>query len=180
MFHDPRMRLLVVRRMFEQRFRGPCPKNKSVDQLRGMEGQRVKRRYKELAGKYGVPWDGRFYDAGRWERADPVNRAISAGTSCLYGIVEAAILTAGYSPAIGFLHSGRDRSFVYDVADLYKDELVLGLCFELARDRGDAAETLIRHRLRDVFRRDRLLERLIPDIERLLAPPEPEEEGKRR
>ncbi|GBC61451.1 CRISPR-associated helicase/endonuclease Cas3 [Desulfonema ishimotonii] len=172
MYNEPKQRLAVVRRMFEIRFRKPCPRNKSIGQLRGMEGSRVKKYYRELSGKYGVEWDGRLYDQSRWDRANTINRVISVGTSCLYGIAEAAILTAGYSPAIGFLHSGKDRSFVYDIADLYKEELVFPLCFELVRDNEPAAESLIRHHLRDVFKKTRFLERLIPDIEEILRPVE--------
>ncbi len=169
MYHDPFLRLAVVRRMFERRFQAPCPKNKSVDQLRGMEGQRVKKRYKMLAQEYGVPWDGRFYDPDNWDKANVINRVISVATSCLYGIVEAAILTAGYSPAVGFLHSGKPLSFVYDIGDLYKDEMVLPLAFELVKEHDSSAETMIRHQLRDQFKKSKFLSRVIPDIETLLA-----------
>ena len=141
-----------------------------MDQLRGMEGQRVKKRYKELAEKYGIPWDGRFYDPAKWQKADAINRVISTATSCMYGIVEAAILTAGYSPAIGFLHSGKPLSFVYDIADLYKDAIALPLCFELVKEHQEVAESMVRHRLRDVFRKERFLETLIPSIEKILEP----------
>ncbi len=170
MYHDTQQRLVVVRRMFEKRFQTPCPTNKSVEQLRGMEGQRVKRRYKALAEEYGIPWSGRFYDVHNWEKADPINRAISVGTSCLYGIVEAAILTAGYSPAVGFLHSGGALSFVYDIGDLYKDTEVLPLAFELTRQHGNNAEVKLRHQLRDHFKKTRFLAQVIPDIEALLVP----------
>lgn len=172
MYHEPKQRLAVVRRMFEIRFKQPCPKNKSIEQLRGMEGRRVRKRYGELSEKYKVEWDGRFYDPNKWDTANTINRVISVGTSCLYGIVEAAILTAGYSPAIGFLHTGKARSFVYDIGDLYKDELVLPLCFQLVRDHEPVAETLVRHQLREVFRKGRLLEVLIPGIEQILSPVE--------
>ncbi len=177
MFLDPKQRLAVVRRMFEIRFKTVSPKNKSINQLRSMEAHRVKKQYRTLSEKFGVSWNGRFYDTGNWENADVINRVISSGTSCLYGIVEAAILTAGYSPAIGFLHSGKDRSFVYDIADLYKDGMVLPLCFELVKENELSAETMIRHKLRDVFKNERFLETLIPDIERIL---EPIEKGKQK
>lgn len=168
MYHDAAQKLIVVRRMFERRFQEPCPRNKSVEQLRGMEGQRVKKNYQALAKKYELPWNGRFYDQNNWQRADTINRVISVGTSCLYGIVEAAILTAGYSPAVGFLHSGKPLSFVYDIGALYKDEIILPLAFELTKQHGEAAETMIRHQLRDQFKQNKLLSRVIPDIEAVL------------
>lgn len=168
MYHEAAQRLIVVRRMFERRFQESCPRNKSVEQLRGMEGQRVKKNYKALAKKYEIPWNGRFYDQNNWQSADTINRVISVGTSCLYGIVEAAILTAGYSPAVGFLHSGKPLSFVYDIGDLYKDEIILPLAFELTKQHGEPAETMMRHQLRDQFKKSKLLSRVIPDIEAML------------
>ncbi len=46
----------VVRRMFEIRFGEKPPDRRSVDQLRGIEGARVKKMYELLAKQYGVPW----------------------------------------------------------------------------------------------------------------------------
>lgn len=40
---DPQLRLRVVRKMFEMRFSAPPPKNRSIEQLRGIEGVRVKK-----------------------------------------------------------------------------------------------------------------------------------------
>ena len=106
----------------QKRFSEPIPANATFDTLRGLEGARVRRIYKELAEKYGVNWKGRRYDQGRWDYADPVNRALSAANSLLYGVCYSAIVSAGYSPAIGFIHTGKMLSFVYDVADLYKTD----------------------------------------------------------
>jgi len=47
---------------------------------------------------------------------DVTNRCLSSATACLYGLSEAAILAAGYAPAIGFHHRGKPQSFFYDVA----------------------------------------------------------------
>ncbi|MFP1557300.1 CRISPR-associated endonuclease Cas1 [Escherichia coli] len=71
-------------------------------------------------------------DPKDWEKGDVVNRCISAATSCLYGISEAAVLAAGYAPAIGFIHSGKPLSFVYDIADIIKFDLVVPKAFEIA------------------------------------------------
>lgn len=98
---DDDLRLKVVRKMYELRFREPPPARRSVEQLRGIEGSRVRATYALLAKQYGVKWHGRNYDPKDWEKGDVVNRCISAATSCLYGISEAAILAAGYAPAIG-------------------------------------------------------------------------------
>lgn len=129
---DPAARLRVVRKMYALRFGETPPERRSVDQLRGIEGQRVRRAYELLAQKHGVAWKRRSYDPGDWDRADIPNRCLSAATSCIHGLAEAAVLAAGYAPAIGFLHTGKPRSFVYDIADLWKLDTVVPEAFRIA------------------------------------------------
>src|SRR5437879_12180338 len=111
--------------MYRRRFQEDAPSRRSVDQLRGIEGARVREMYKRIAQKFGVEWKSRNYDRSQWDAADIPNRCLSSATACLYGLSEAAILAAGYAPAIGFLHRGRPQSFVYDVADVYKFDTVV-------------------------------------------------------
>lgn len=184
---DPDLRLKVVRRMFEMRFGEPVPERRSIDQLRGIEGGRVKTLYQAMAAQHGVSWRGRRYDPSDFDTSDMPNKCLSAATSCLYGITEAAVLAAGYAPAIGFLHTGKPQSFVYDVADVYKFETVAPLAFEIAgkvsKGRLDGpVEGHVRRACRDAFRRTNLLSRLIPGIEEMLAgagvaPPSPPEDS---
>lgn len=176
---DEEARLKVVRRMYALRFGEEAPSRRSVDQLRGIEGARVRELYRQFAERHGVTWDGRRYDPGEWSGADVVNRCLSSATAALYGITEAAVLAAGYAPAIGFLHSGKPQSFVYDIADILKFETVVPEAFRVAsavqrnrlldgrRVEDPVAET--RRRCRDAFRRGNVLERLIPLIEEVLA-----------
>ena len=128
---DEEARLRVVRRMYALRFGEEAPARRSVDQLRGIEGARVREMYKLLAQRHGIGWEGRRYDPNDWSGADLVNRCLSAATAALYGLSEAAILAAGYAPAIGFLHSGKPQSFVYDLADLFKFETVVPEAFRV-------------------------------------------------
>lgn len=179
---DPEARLRVVRKMFEIRFGEPAPQRRSVEQLRGLEGVRVRALYERLASRYGVTWKSRRYDASDWERGDLPNRCLSAATACLYGITEAAILAAGYAPAIGFLHTGKPLSFVYDIADLFKFETVVPIAFQVAARNAPVPEQAVRHGCRDAFRQTRVLRRLIPTIEEVLAaggvePPLPPEDA---
>ena len=104
-----------------------------------------------------------------WRSADPVNRALSAANSCLYGLCHAAILSSGYSPAIGFIHTGKQLSFVYDIADLYKAELTIPLAFHIAKDPPPDLERSVRLSLRDIFRESKLVQRIIPDIRLVLG-----------
>jgi CRISPR-associated protein Cas1 len=166
---DEDARLKVVRKMYEMRFGEKPPERRSVDQLRGIEGARVKRLYVNFAARFGVEWRGRDYDPSAWDMSDIPNRCLSSATACLYGLAEAAILAAGYAPAIGFLHTGKPQSFVYDIADVFKFETVVPTAFRVAAERPANPEREVRIACRDAFRQSRLLERLIPAIEDLLA-----------
>jgi CRISPR-associated protein Cas1 len=166
---DDELRLKVVRRMYALRFGEEPPAKRSVEQLRGIEGARVREIYKQLARKYGVEWRGRNYDAETWESGDVANRCLSSATACLYGITEAAILAAGYAPAIGFVHTGKPQSFVYDIADIVKFDTVVPVAFEQAAKSPREAERVVRLACRNVFRETKLLERLIPLIEDVLS-----------
>lgn len=166
---EPDLRLKVVRKMFEMRFGEPAPQRRSIDQLRGIEGARVRASYKVFAKKYGVEWHGRRYDPKNWDAGDIVNQCISAATSCLYGVTEAAVLAAGYAPAIGFLHSGKPLSFVYDIADIVKFDTVIPIAFKVAANRSQYPDREVRLACREIFRSSRLLGRLIPLIEGVLA-----------
>ena len=123
-----------------------------------------------LAQRHGVSWNRRAYDIGDWDVADtPIS-----GDSCLHGLSEAAVLAAGYAPAVGFLHSGRPLSFVYDVADLFKFETVGPAAFEIAGEAAkgkleESPERAVRRACRDAFRKSTLLERIIPTIEDVLS-----------
>jgi len=179
---DDDARLKVVRALYEYRFKEEAPQRRSVQQLRGIEGARVRTLYKMMAQQHGVNWNSRNYDREDWNAADLPNRCLSAATSCLYGVTEAAVLAAGYAPAVGFLHTGKPLSFVYDIADLYKFETVIPIAFSVAAKPGPNPEREVRHLCRDIFRKTRILDRIIPDIETLLAKgglerPEPPEEA---
>lgn len=178
---DESLRLKVVRKMFELRFGEPAPARRSVEQLRGIEGARVRKTYELLAKQYGVQWHGRRYDPKDWERGDTVNQCISAATSCLYGITEAAILAAGYAPAIGFIHTGKPLSFVYDIADIIKFDTVVPIAFRIAARQPHTPDRDVRIACREAFRSSKTLQTLIPLIETVLAageitpPPPPDD-----
>ena len=105
-----------------------------------------------------------------------MNRALSAANSCLYGVCHAAILSIGYSPALGFIHTGKQLSFVYDIADLYKVELTIPLAFRTTAENPQDLERHVRLQCRDVFRESRLIQRIIPDIRQALGDGGEEEE----
>lgn len=165
---DKDLRLQVVMRMYRMRFADPLPDGLTLQQIRGKEGIRVRETYAKASEETGVPWTGRSYKRDDWSKSDPVNRALSAGNACLYGICHAAIISLGYSPGLGFIHTGKQLSFVYDIADLYKAELIIPLAFRIAATTTSNLETEVRRACRDSFRQTRLLERIVDDIEKTL------------
>jgi CRISP-associated protein Cas1 len=166
---DDAARLKVVRRMYSLRFKEEPPERRSVQQLRGIEGVRVRKMYELLAKQFGVTWRHRNYDHTQWGSGDLPNRCLSSATACLYGLAEAAILAAGYAPAIGFIHTGKPQSFVYDIADIFKFETVVPAAFRIAARKPGNPEREVRLACRDSFRQSRLLDRIIPTIEEVLA-----------
>ncbi|MBV5307476.1 MAG: type I-E CRISPR-associated endonuclease Cas1 [Desulfobulbaceae bacterium] len=166
---DDAARLKVVRKMYELRFHEKPPEKRSVEQLRGIEGVRVRKLYELLAKQFKVTWVRRNYDHTSWGSGDIPNRCLSAATACMYGICEAAILAAGYAPAVGFIHTGKPQSFVYDIGDIFKFETVVPVAFRIAGRNPSNPEREVRLACRDAFRQSGLLKRIIPTIEQVLA-----------
>ncbi|MDX3247100.1 type I-E CRISPR-associated endonuclease Cas1e [Streptomyces sp. ME18-1-4] len=166
---DPQRRLDVATRMYEKRFgEDTVPESTTLAQLRGMEGQRMKALYRLLAQKHGIGRFRRNYHPDQWHQQDPVNLALSAANTCLYGIVHAALLALGCSPALGFVHTGTQHAFVYDIADLYKADTTLPLAFSLHQSPNPEQEA--RRKFREDLRLIRLLPRIVHDLQTLLTP----------
>ncbi|MFD5475392.1 type I-E CRISPR-associated endonuclease Cas1e [Streptomyces sp. NPDC127105] len=166
---DPTRRLDVAIHMYRKRFGDTdLPGTITLDQLRGMEGQRMKALYKLLAQQHGIGRFRRNYHPDQWHTQDPVNLALSAANTCLYGIVHAALLALGLSPALGFVHTGTQHAFVYDIADLYKAKTTLPLAFALHQSTNPEQEA--RRRFREDLRLLRLLPRIVHDVQALLTP----------
>ena len=170
---DPEKRMQVVLRMYRHRFGEELPLDLSLEQIRGLEGVRVRQAYAAASHLYGVPWSGRRYDRTDWGAADPVNRALSTANACLNGLCHAAIVSGGYSPALGFIHTGKQLSFVYDIADLYKVDITIPLAFRVTAESEKDLEARTRRACRDLFHERKLLAHILPDIDALLnIPPE--------
>lgn len=161
---DEQSRKGVARRMYQLRFKEDVSPDVSMDQLRGMEGIRVRKRYSELAKDHGVEWKGRAYDQDSWSSGNPLNRALSVANACLYGVCHAAIVSIGLSPALGFVHRGKMLSFVYDVADFYKTDITVPVAFKFCSAPLGSLETEVRRATRDVMHEKDLISRILPDI----------------
>lgn len=162
---DPKLRLQVVLRMYRMRFSEPLEEDLTLRQIRGKEGVRVREAYARASRETGVPWQGRAYRRDVWGSADPVNRALSAANSCLYGICQAGILAVGLSPALGFIHTGKMLSFVYDIADLYKTKVSIPIAFQETARGLENIETRVRQACRDTLNEQRLLKQIVLDLE---------------
>ena len=165
---DPVSRGEVVRRMYEKRFGEKIELATSIEAIRGKEGYRVRAAYQRTALEFGVDWKGRNYDPRDWDGGDPLNRGLSAASACLNGLVQAAIVSAGYSAAVGFIHTGKMLSFVYDVADLYKIDMLVPLVFKIVSISVGDVERRVRKACRVELHERKLLDRILPDIREVL------------
>ncbi len=167
---NPKKALEVARRLFCYRIPAEALEGKTLKEMMGLEGRRTRDLYDCKAREYGVGWKGRSYIPGKFELSDITNRILTASNSALYGIVSAAIHGLGYSPHLGFIHSGSPLPFVYDIADLYKERLCVDLAFGMTRELGGHYD---RGRISAEFRErvldSRLLERLAPDMAAVLG-----------
>ncbi len=165
---DPEKHGEVVLRMYRKRFGGQLDPSLSLSQVRGHEGARMRRAYAQASRATGVAWSGRRYDRASWSASDPINRGLSAANALLNGLCHAAIVSGGYSPGLGFIHTGKQLSFVYDVADLYKTEITIPVAFQVAAESTEQIDSRVRAACRELFRESRLLERILPDIDEIL------------
>lgn len=180
---NSKRRIAVAREMYLIRFADEDVVGLTMQQLRGREGARVRNVYREQSKLTGVPWKRRDYEVDDFDASDLINQALSAANSCLYGVVHAAVVALGCSPGLGVVHTGHDRSFVYDIADLYKAETSIPIAFECAaivkanedEVAGSELSSMVRRRMRDAFTRLRLVERIVADVKRLLAEEEDSE-----
>jgi len=169
---NTRKHLDVVRKMYQLRFPDENVAHLTMQQLRGREGSRVRNVYRAYAKETGVAWSGRVYNPDDFSSGDAVNQALSAGHACLYGLAHAVIVALGCAPGLGFIHVGHERSFVYDIADLYKSEITIPIAFQTAAEAPEDLPAIVRRRVRDAMVSARILERMVHDIRWLLSPAE--------
>jgi CRISPR-associated protein Cas1 len=165
---NTRSRLTVARMMYQMRFPGENVSKLTMQQLRGREGSRVRSVYRKMSQKTGVVWNGREYDPDDFSIGTPVNKALSAAHACLYGVAHSVIVALGCSPGLGFVHTGHERSFVYDIADLYKADITIPISFEVAVQEPDDIGAVTRRAVRDAIADGHILERMAKDIRSLL------------
>jgi CRISPR-associated protein Cas1 len=165
-----RSRVDVARKMYQIRFPDENVSNLTMQQLRGREGARVRKIYRLYADKYKLSWKRREYDPEDFENSDPVNQALSAANVALYGIIHSVVAALGLSAGLGFVHTGHELSFIYDVADLYKTEYSIPTAFEVAAScsHDDDIGSITRLKMRDAFKGGNLIRKAVEDLQYLL------------
>ena len=164
-----KQRTQVARRMFAIRFPEEDVSDMRIDQLRGMEGKRVRSIYERMGMEYGVTWKGRRYNPTQWDLADGINKAISAANASLYALCTSIVCSLGYVPQLGFVHDSGTLPFVFDIADLYKHETTLPAAFQTLSVNPDASSDQVLTLLKARIEQTRLLKRIPNDIKELLA-----------
>jgi len=166
---NTRKRLAVARKMYQMRFEGEDVSTLTMQQLRGREGARIRQLYRKMSKETGVPWKQRDYDPKNFQKGDPVNQALTLANACMYGLAHAAIVSLGISPGLGFVHTGHERAFVFDLADLYKAQYSIPVAFRITAQEPENLEGEIRREMRNQFVKGRLLAQMIKDIHYLLS-----------
>lgn len=162
--------------MYQMRFDNEDVSNLTMQQLRGREGARVRSIYRKESKAIGVPWTGREYDPDDFASGTPINQALSAAAhTALYGLVYSVIVALGLSPGLGFVHTGHDLSFVYDIADLYKADVTIPISFKIA-SKPDVEDIGRETRLavRDAFVDGKIMEKITRDLYNLMGEGEQE------
>lgn len=162
-------RLEVARRMYALRF-GEIVRTRDVEVLRGMEGGRIKRAYELAAQRHGIAWKGRRYDRERPEAADLPNQALNHAATVMQAAAAIAVAATGTIPQLGFVHEDSGQSFVLDVADLRRHDVVLDIAFGAVREaeKGLApVDRIVRARAAELFRKRQVIPGLIDGIKSL-------------
>lgn len=167
---NTRTRVAVARKMYQMRFENEDVSKLSMQQLRGREGARVRKIYRDNSKRTGVVWDKREYNPDDFENSNVVNKALSAANVALYGVVHSVIVAIGMSPGLGFVHTGHDLSFVYDIADLYKSEITIPIAFDIAKEckADEDIGGIARKKVRDYMVDGKLMERIVHDLQYLM------------
>lgn len=167
---DEKKSVEVARRMYARRFPEAELAGKSLKEMMGMEGYRVRQLYEQKAEQYQVGWKGRRFEPGKFEMSDITNQILTVANAALYGILSSSIHSMGYSPHIGFIHSGSPLPFIYDMADLYKEYLCIDFAFALTLE---MAGHYNKHKVATAFRKRviamELLVKISADIDEMFG-----------
>lgn len=164
-------------------FRRSLDATSSVSELLGHEGGYAKALYAVMGKAFAIPDFRRIQGARETAIGDEpgdnpgvpasirvANSLIDHGNYLAYGIAGASLWSLGIPPSMSVFH-GRSRAggLVFDLADSFKDAVVLPLAFHHARAARADAEARFRTDLMRTMTRRKLLERCYRTIDAALA-----------
>jgi CRISPR-associated protein Cas1 len=162
---------MIARQMYGWRLGELLPAT-DLDALRGIEGSRMKETYQKLAQEFGIQWRGRRYDRSAPESADVANQSINHASSAVEGAALTAVAATGTIPQLGFIHEHSGKAFALDIADLFRDSILLPIAFgatrKILRDKEGPVERVVRQLGAETFRREKVVSRMIDRIKELL------------
>ena len=163
-------RITIARKMYALRLGEVLP-HLEIAALRGIEGARMKRTYQNLAQRYGIQWRGRRYDRANPMAADIPNQAINHASVAVTSAAVIAVTALGAIPQLGFIHEHSGDAFALDIADLFRDTVLLPAAFQSAADivqnpRLDV-ERHTRRTTGDLLRSERVIPKMIDRIKTL-------------
>ncbi|MES2228860.1 MAG: type I-E CRISPR-associated endonuclease Cas1e [Pseudomonadota bacterium] len=165
-------RLEVARRMYAMRMGRILP-HRDIAVLRGIEGARVKESYKLVAESFGLVWKRRKYDRTRPEAADVANQALNHAAAAVQSAASVAVTALSALPQLGFIHEDSSQSFVFDIADLFREEVTLRIAFSVAKriEGGDdrSVDRLVRQTASAEFRRKAVIPSMMDKVKALLS-----------
>ena len=159
-------RITIARKMYALRLGEVLP-HQSLDALRGIEGARMKQTYKNLARRYGITWQGRRYDRANPMAADIANQAINHASVAVTSAAVIAVTAVGAIPQLGFIHEHSGEAFALDIADLFRDTVLLPAAFKSARAAENPYMNIERQTRRitgDMLRTEKVIPKMIDRI----------------
>ena len=172
-------RITIARRMYAMRL-GELVPHTAIDILRGIEGARMRQTYKNLAQQYGIQWRGRRYDRNKPLAADIPNQAINHASVAVTSAAVIAVMAVGAIPQLGFIHEHSGDAFALDIADLFRDTVLLPAAFKSAKavmaDPKLDIERQARRTAGEMLRSERVVSKMIDRIKKLFEDVDPIEE----
>ena len=172
-------RITVARRMYAMRL-GELVPHTEIDILRGIEGARMRQTYKNLAQRYGIQWKGRRYDRKKPLAADIPNQAINHASVAVTSAAVIAVTAVGAIPQLGFIHEHSGDAFALDIADLFRDTVLLPAAFQSAKavmeNPNLDIERQTRRKTGEMLRSERVVAKMIDRIKKLFEDVDPVQE----
>ena len=163
-------RITIAKKMYALRLGEVLPQQ-DIAALRGVEGARMRRSYTLIAQRYGIEWKRRRYDRSDPLWADTPNQAINHASVAVTSAAVVAVTATGVIPQLGFIHEHSGEAFALDIADLFRDTVLLPAAFQSAREVMDNPRLNIeRHTRRttgEMLRKERVIPKMIDRIKTL-------------